>query len=145
MKKLYLRIKTLIGIPLKTLKYDLINNNKKDIYDYIVKIYKKYIEGMIPIWKGSYESEEKFKEELFRENGLLDSFYKIFISNEFSFAFGFSNNKLGFQIKFHLLEDKKINFIFLFISIFWLIYGYIAFFNRFTEETNIKNLKSLYK
>ena len=38
-KKLLLWIKTILNIPLKTIKYDLIHNNRKDINGFISKIY----------------------------------------------------------------------------------------------------------
>ena len=42
MKKLFLGVKTLITIPLKIIKYDFNDNNKKDINDFIFKLYQDF-------------------------------------------------------------------------------------------------------
>ena len=61
MKKLFLWVKTIITIPLQIIKYDLIDNNKKDINDFIFKLYKDF-EEIIKKLKEIYNSEKFFEE-----------------------------------------------------------------------------------
>ena len=102
MKKLFLWVKTIITIPLQIIKYDLIDNNKKDI-NFIFKLYKDF-EEIIKKLKEIYNSE-KFFEELkksfhYEDKGIefLELIYKIIDAKELNFALGFTNNKLGFKI-----------------------------------------------
>ena len=60
-KKLFLWVKTIITIPLQIIKYDLIDNNKKDINDFIFKLYKDF-EEIIKKLKEIYNSEKFFEE-----------------------------------------------------------------------------------
>ena len=122
-KDLLSLIKGLISIPLKKIKYDLIDN-KKDIYDFIMKLYNKF-EQDIQKLKNIYNSKD-FIEELFKDDGknikeLMELFFKIIDFNELGFAFWINNKKLGFQIKTHLPEDNKTNFLFLFFPICFLV------------------------
>ena len=72
-----------------------------------------------------------------KEIELLELTYKIIDINGLGFAIGFTNNKLGFQIKTYLPEDNKINFIVLYLPVAMLILGFSGFINLFTEEKNI--------
>ena len=117
MKDLFSLIKGLISIPIKNIKYDLIENNKKEIYNFIKYLLNEIkFEQYIQKWKNLYNSKD-FIEELCKDCKdnieILDLIYKIIDVNELCFTFGFSNNKLGLQIKTHLLEDNKIHFLFL--------------------------------
>ena len=137
MEKLLYSIKTLLSIPLKKIKYDFINNNKKDIHDLIIELYN-HCEKNIEEGKRMYNSDnwlEKFNID--EEKNLVELLYKIIDTNELCFAFGFSNNKLGFKIKTFLPENNKINFIFLIFPINYLITIFTFLFNIFTEEKNI--------
>jgi hypothetical protein len=78
-KDLLSLIKGLLSIPLKKIKYDL-NDNKKDIYDLIMKLYNKFEQGIQKL-KNIYNSKD-FIEELFKNEGknskeLMELFYKI--------------------------------------------------------------------
>ena len=124
LENLIYSIKTILSIPLIKIKYDLIENNKNDINDLIIKLYS-HCKEIIQQGKKIYNSKDWF-EELFNHEDdnmkkCLELLYKIIYDNELSFAFGFSNNKLGFQIKTYFPENNTINFIFLFIPIYYLI------------------------
>ena len=112
----------IINIPFNKIKYDLTDSNKKEIHDFIIESYNK---EEFQELKKVYNSEE-WLEDLINKNicedknkeklkEVLELFYKIIDFKELSFAFGYTNNKLGIQIKFHLPEEKKINFIIIFI------------------------------
>ena len=138
MKDLLSLIKILISIPLKKIKYDLIEKNKEDIYDLIRKLYKKF-EQNIQDLKNLYNSKDCIKELIkdCKNNNIreiMDLFYKIIDFNELSFGFGYSNNKLGLQINTHLPEDNKIIFLFILFLIFGLIFILIVFIGEIGKE-----------
>ena len=127
-------IKLILSTPIKKIKYDLIENNKKEIYDFIIKLYKKF-EQNIQEWKKIYNSED-WIEELYKGDRDSDSIlrdifkllYELIDVNELDLAFGFINNKLGFQIKTKFPEDNKINFFFILFPLALLIIGLINLF-----------------
>jgi len=110
-------------------------DNKKDIYDFITKLYNKF-EKDIQKLKNIYNSkdliEELFKDEKKNSKEIMELFYKIIDFNELGFAFWFNNNRLGFQIKTHLPEDNKTNFLFFFfpIGILVILMIYLKFLNK---------------
>jgi len=139
-------IKLILSTPIKKIKYDLIENNKRDIYDFIIKLYKKF-EQDIQEWKKIYNLEDWIEElskgdrdsdSIFRD--IFKLLYELIDVNELDLAFGFINNKLGFQIKTKFPEKNKINFFSIHYPLACLIFVLIILFNYFTEECKFKNL-----
>ena len=137
-KDLLSSIKTLLSIPLKKIKYDLIDNNKKDIYDLAMELYNEFKHNIEKL-KNVYNSKDlkKYIEEEFKVDKTLKEIFEIFIKiidlNELRFAFGISNNKLGFQISNHLPEDNEMNCLFLLFPII-LLMGFIFFCLNLKKE-----------
>ena len=138
-KDLLSKIKELLFIPLKKIKYDLINN-KKDIHDFVMILYKK-IEKEFQKSKNFYNSKDikDFLEETLRGGDrkfieIFKLFYELIDFNEFCFAIGLTNNKLGFKVKTYLPENNKINFLFLLLPISLFIYHLVNFIKSLLKK-----------
>ena len=104
-----------INYPFQKLKYILTDNNKKDIYNNIIignfKELKELLEtnSFEKLFEDISKDFNKEKKEEIKE--ILELFYKILDFNKLSFAFGYTNNKLGFKIRANLKDENKIIFV----------------------------------